>query len=185
MNSPTSSASVPVVDPSSPAAESPSDLKTSAAEKMRNLKASAASSFSRAKEESARFAAEKKSAAAERVGGYGSAIHDTARNLEEKDPNLAWLAHRTADRVEAIADYIRSRDLLELRNDAEDLARRHPLAVFGGLFVAGLVVGNLIKASGRHGSDLQGLGRYEDDWTDRPESETAHVPSPAAPAEGI
>lgn len=170
----------------SPAAETSPDLKTAATEKARQLRDAATSTFARAKEETARLAAEKKSAAADRVGGYSSAIHDTARNFEEKDPNIAWLAHRTADRVEQIAEYIRSRDLQALRTDAEDLARRHPAVFFGGLFLAGVVVGNLLKASRRSGSDLQGLGEYEEHWTDRPASETAHIPPPAtAPAGGI
>lgn len=170
---------------SSPAVGSAPDLKTAAVEKTRQLRDAASSSFARAKEETARLAAEKKSAAADRVGGYGSAIHETARNLEEKDPNIAWLAHRTADRIEQVADYIRSRDLRDLRNDTEDLARRHPAAFFGGLFLAGVVVGNLLKASRRSGSDLPGLGQYEDDWPDRPASETANVPASAAPTGGI
>lgn len=171
---------------SSPASESAPDLKTAAAEKARQLRDAATSSFARAKEETARLATEKKSAAADRVGGYSSAIHETARNFEEKDPNIAWLAHRTADRVEQVADYIRSRDLPALKADAEDLARRHPAAFFGGLFLAGIVVGNLLKASRRSGgSDVPGLGQYEDEWPDRPASETGNVPTAAAPAGGI
>jgi hypothetical protein len=190
MNPSDVSTSIPSTS-SAPAINDPApDLKTAATEKARKLRDAAAASFNRAKEESARIAAEKKSSAADRFGGYGSAIHDTARDLEEKDPNLAWLTHRAADRIEGVAHYIRSRDLRELKTDAEDLARRHPLAFFGGLFVAGLVVGNLLKASGREGSDLQGLGRYEDeeedDWNDRPASETANVPpSAVAPSGGI
>ena len=170
----------------SPTTEPASNLKNAAAEKARQLRDAASSSFARAKEETARLAAEKKSAAADRVGGYGSAIHETARNFEENDPNIAWLAHRTADRVEQVADYIRSRDLHALRDDTEDLARRHPALFFGGLFLAGVVVGNLLKASRRSGTELQGLGQYEEDWTDRPASETGNVPtSSAAPTGGI
>jgi hypothetical protein len=184
MNPSNVSTSIPSTTGASAANEPAPELKTAAAEKARQLRDAATASFNRAKEESARIATEKKSSAADRVGGYGSAIHDTARGLEEKDPNLAWLTHRAADRIEGVANYIRSRDLRELKSDAEDLARRHPLAFFGGLFVAGLVVGNLLKASGRSGSDLQGLGRYDDNEDDRPASETANVPPPAAAPTG-
>jgi hypothetical protein len=48
-----------------------------------------------------------------------------------------------------VADYLRTRDLNALRRDAEDMARRHPALLFGGLFLTGLVLGNLVKASRR------------------------------------
>jgi hypothetical protein len=113
------------------------------------VKGAAGSSVARAKEQAERFAAEKKETTANRIQGYSSAIHDTARSLEEKDPNIAWFTHRCAERLDGIAEYVRQRDYATLRRDAEDVARRHPAAFFGGMFLAGLVIGNLVKASQR------------------------------------
>jgi DNA-binding transcriptional regulator YbjK len=90
-------------------------------------------------------AADQKQFAADRVEAYGSAIHESARSLEQQDPNIAWLTHQAADRLEGIANYMRSRDFQGLRKDAENLARRHPGAFFGGMCVAGLVLGNVIR----------------------------------------
>jgi hypothetical protein len=144
-------------NPSSSGGESPGGTATLSATKEKvtgavretaaELKQSASATFSRAKEEAGRLASEKKTETAERIGNYGAAIHSSAKSLEEKDPNIAWLTHRAAERLESVADYVRNRDFGALRSDAEDFARRHPVAFFGGLFLAGLVLGNVLKAS--------------------------------------
>lgn len=110
------------------------------------IKSAASDTAERAKSEAQRLASETKEETAERLGGYGSAIHDSARSFEQQDPNIAWATHRVADRVQRVADYIRNSDFDELRADAEEFARRHPVAFFGGLFLGGLVIGNLLKA---------------------------------------
>ncbi|MES2694960.1 MAG: hypothetical protein V4773_15925, partial [Verrucomicrobiota bacterium] len=132
-------------DPGSPVAQA----KQSARDVAAKVKTAAADTVARAKTEAGRYAGEKKEAAAERLGGYSSSIHDTARGLEEKDPNIAWFTHQAADKVQGVADYLRDRDFDTLRADCESVARRHPVAFFGGLFVAGLVLGNMLKATSR------------------------------------
>jgi len=122
-------------------------IKTAARETVDQVKSAASSTINSAKEEAAKIASDRKRATAERIGGYSSAIHDSAKSLEEKDPNIAWFTHRAADRLQGVADYVRDRDFRDLRSDAEEMARRHPAVFFGGLFVAGLLVGNLLKAS--------------------------------------
>src|SRR5690606_21761859 len=84
---------------------------------------------------------------ADRVGSYSSAIHESARSLEEQDPNIAWLTHRAAEGLESVANYVRDRDFSGLREDAASLARRHPAAFFGGMCIAGLVLGSVIRAA--------------------------------------
>lgn len=113
------------------------------------VKSSTGDALAKAKDKAGRVASEKKEAAANRVGAYGSAIHESARALEEKDPNIAWFTHRAADKLEHVAEYVRGRDLSELREDAASVARRHPMAFFGGMFAMGLIVGNVLKASPR------------------------------------
>ncbi len=111
-----------------------------------SITSTARETANRAKDEAQRLASEKKQDTASHIGGYGAAMHESARSLEQQDPNIAWATHKVADRVQGIADYIRERDFSQLREDAENLARRHPLAFFGGLLVAGVVIGNLLKA---------------------------------------
>ncbi len=143
------------------------NISASARDAAAHLKSAASDTAARARDEVQRVAAEKKSAAAERLGGYSSAIHESARSLEEQDPNLAWFTHRAADRLQGIADYVRDRDFQDLRHDAGDVARRHPALFFGGLFVAGLLVGNLLKASARRPHDDEETFSSDDgasDW---------------------
>ena len=139
------------LDPESngPLTETKNQLKQTAQEAGAKVKQAASRTASRAKEEAERLATDKKEAAAGRLGSYSSAIHETADSLEAKDPNLAWFSHQAADKLQGIADYMRSRDLGALRRDAEDIARRHPAAVYGGMFLAGLLIGNIVKASRR------------------------------------
>jgi hypothetical protein len=123
--------------------------KQSLKEAAAKIKSGAGEAATRVKDSAREYAAENKAAAADRLGGYGAAMHASAESLEEQDPNIAWFTHRTADRLQQAADYVRGRDFAELRSDAEDFARRHPAVFFGGTFALGLILGNLVKASGR------------------------------------
>lgn len=129
------------------------------------VKEAAADTASRAKTEAERLATEKKETAANRVGGYSSALHESARSFEEKDPNIAWFTHQAADRLQGVADYLRQRDFAALREDCCGVARRHPAAFFGGMFVAGLLIGNMLKATARPRNQNDGSLEFDDrDW---------------------
>ncbi len=164
----------------------------SAQEVGRALKSAASDCASGLKAGAARVTQARKDAAVERIDGLGQSIDETARALEEKDPNIAWFAHRAAERVQRVADYLRERDFASLREDCSDLARRHPAAFFGGLFVAGLVVGNMLKATAR-GAASSGLRQgSEHDGEDYPSQARGPVaegglydPSPAPSAAAL
>lgn len=153
--------------PSSPggvqAASTP--LSQTARETAAQVAATAREKAAQAAESASEYASGKKAAAAERVQAYGSAIHETARSLEERDPNIAWFTHQAADRLERAATYVRERDWRDLRVDTEDFARRHPGAFFGGMCVAGLILGSVIKASGR--SRTEGYPEVDDESDER------------------
>jgi hypothetical protein len=156
-------------------AEAKSKIAQTARETASKVKSAASNTAARATEEAERVASEKKETAANRIGEYSSAIHDSARSLEEKDPNIAWFTHRAADKLQGVADYMRNRGFPELRHDVEGIARRHPAAFFGGMFVAGLILGNVVKASRRNlddGSDL-GVGGDEESRWSRDSAETS------------
>jgi len=121
-------------------------VSSTARETAARIKSAAAETAGRAKEQAQRIASDTKQSAAEKLSGYGSAMHDSAKRFEEQDPNIAWATHQVAQRIDRVADYVRNSDLDTLRTDAESWARRHPIAFFGGLFIGGLVVGNLLKA---------------------------------------
>ncbi len=143
-------------NPSSPASVSTPDgsLQTAQTEGVRSVKEmagdakrSASNMIDQAKERASTMAQEQKQSAAQRIGRCGSALRDSARSVEQEDPNIAYFANSAAERIERVADYLRSTDLDGLRHDAEDLARRRPALFMGGMLVAGLIVGSIIKAS--------------------------------------
>lgn len=151
-------------------------IKDATRDTVSQIKSAASDTAGRVKEQAAEVVGQQKTSVADRIGGYSSAVHKSAESLEQNDPNIAWLTHRAADRLSGIADYVRNRDFAELKSDAEDIARDHPAAFFGGLFVAGLVVGNLLKASGRA---VAQSGNQSEDTYPRAEN----VPSADIPGE--
>lgn len=148
------------------------------------VKSATSDTAARARDQAEQIATEKKDAAASRIGEYGEAIHESARSLEEKDPNIAWFTHRAADKLQHVAEYMRNSDWACLRGDCEGIARRHPAAFFGGMFLAGLVIGNVIKASQRRGRDSADEGQRDldagEDWS--PAAGTTTQPSTEMPA---
>lgn len=111
------------------------------------IKRVASDTASTVKDQAQKIAEDRREQAARRLDSYSSAAHRTAEEVEREDPNIGWLAHRAADRLQSAANYVRNRDFKTLRSDAENYARAHPAVFFGGLFVAGLVLGNVIKAT--------------------------------------
>jgi len=159
------------------------DTKNKITQTARDAAAKVKSAATKAKGEAQRMVTEKvtekKDTTAERIGSYSTAIHDSAKSLEAKDPNIAWFTHRAADRLQGVSDYLRKTDFNGLRGDCENIARRHPAVFFGGMFVAGLLVGNLVKATARRGSD-QGENSDEDE---SPEGQTELAQSDLTAAE--
>ena len=164
------------------------DVKGTLVEAKTKLTQTARETAVRAKDEAERVVTEKKATAANRIGDYSSAIHDSARSLEQKDPNIAWFTHQAADKLQSVADYMRNRDFSNLRQDAEGVARRHPAAFFGGMFVAGLILGNIVKASRRNVDDDSDFNDGTDDdspgesaeMSDTAQAELTQAERPAA-----
>jgi hypothetical protein len=151
-------------------------LSQTARETAAQVGAAARQTVSQATDKAAQYAAERKATVADRVQAYGSAMHDSAKSLEPQDPNIAWFAHQAAERLERAASYVRESDFSTMKADAENLARRHPAAFFGGLCVAGLILGSVIKASARRAADDTGsAGVYPDESASL--SDAAPVPA--------
>lgn len=152
----------------------------SARQTASQIKDAASATAHRAAETVQQTASETKAQAADRVEAYGSAIHDSAKSLEEKDPNIAWVTHQAADRLQRVANYVRERDFQGFRQDAENLARRHPIAFFGGMALAGLILGNVIKATGKAVADSSDDDEYGPDFGKEPGQDYAPASSELA-----
>jgi len=140
--------------------------------RVAKVKGAVASATSQAKDKVAEFADEGKTAAADKVAGYSDRLREAARSAEQdEDSNIAHFADRAADRLEQAADYVRDADFNRLREDATQVARRHPALFMGGMLVAGVVLGNLAKASFQSlGEDDGGFEEGESDQHDGAEA---------------
>lgn len=152
-NPSSSSASEPLLPQSAPMENRPSEsprFDTGSVKGMADdAKHAANKALSQAKEKASRLAEEQKKSAADHIGRYGTALRDSAKSVENDDPNIAYYANMAADRIERIADYVRSTDLDGLRDDAAVIARRHPVLFMGGMFFTGVILGGLVKSSAK------------------------------------
>jgi hypothetical protein len=159
--------------PNSPTAFTAKPSENAAGSPLREtvgkVREAATSTAATAKDKAAAIAGDGKNAAAERVAGYSDRLREAARSAEEaQDPNIAHFAEEAANRLERVADYLRDADFGRLRQDATQLARKHPALFLGGMLVAGLVLGNLAKAS------VQSLGNAgEKDRDNEPDDDNS------------
>jgi len=113
------------------------------------------------KEQSRNFINEQKGRVGAEIQTYSEAARQAAERLKgESDTNLAQYVTTAADRLDQLGGAIKDRDLGQLMNDTEDMARRRPEVFFGGMFVAGLAIARFLKASKKR---RQGEG-YNSDY---------------------
>jgi len=97
---------------------------------------------------------QQKQQAAERLGGLAGALHEAARQLEQKDADgFGRYAHRAADQVDRASRYLREKDLKSFVRDAEGFARRHPDLFLGGTLIAGVLLARFLKSSADHSEE--------------------------------
>jgi hypothetical protein len=99
-----------------------------------------------------------KDRAADGLGSVVQALRQTGDQLREQ--NQATAVHEyissAADQVERFADYLRSTNVSQMVNKAEQFARRQPALFLGGAFVLGLLGARFLKSSGQAGSSQSG-----------------------------
>ena len=125
------------------------DTATATAQEVADrVKEQAKQTGDKIKEQSRGFLNEQKARVGAEIHTYSAAARRAAERLKgESDTNLAQYVSTAADRLDRLGSRIQERDLGELVDDVEDMARRRPEVFFGGLFVAGLAVARFLKAS--------------------------------------
>jgi hypothetical protein len=100
------------------------------------------------KEQSRGFLNEQKRRVGAEIQTYSAAARGAAERLQhESDTNLAQYVSTAADRLDRLGSRIQERNVSQLVDDVEEIARRRPEVFFGGMFVAGLAVARFLKAS--------------------------------------
>ena len=89
------------------------------------------------------------------------AVRDAGSGLRQERPEIAGFADTAAERVEEAARYLRVHDASDLIDEASRFARQQPVVVVGGLLLAGLAIGRLLK-SGSSATSRYGYGAAGD-----------------------
>ena len=98
-----------------------------------------------------------KDRATDGLGTVAQAVRQTTRHLrEEQHDTVARYADQAADQIERFSQRLREKDVGELLNDAQQLARRKPALFVGGAFALGLLGARFMKSSAPDGAAAYG-----------------------------
>lgn len=98
------------------------------------------------------------------LGSVADAVRQTGRQLRNQQQDaVAEVVENAAAQLERFSNHLRDRNLDELVNDAQRLARQQPAIFIGSSFAAGLLAARFIKASSPGRSREWGGGS---DWRD-------------------
>ena len=96
-----------------------------------------------------------KDKATEGLGSVAQAVRQTTQNLrDQQHDTVAQYVERAADQIERISEGLKNKDVTELFDDAQRLARQQPALFIGGAFALGLVGARFLKSSAPYRSDI-------------------------------
>jgi len=151
------------------------DAKRQASHLASDARHAVASQAAKMQQTGANYVARQKDFLVDEVSHVSAAVRQAAEKLhEEGDDRVAAYVEQAASGIEGVGSYLRDRDASALCDDFEQLARRRPEIVYGGLFIAGLGIARFLKASRRRpemsrnyqssgGRDWNGTDAYYDD----------------------
>jgi uncharacterized protein YjbJ (UPF0337 family) len=132
-------------------------VKETAGQVTEQAKEQVGKAAEQAKEQATTRANEQKDRAATGLVGFADALNQVSSSMRDQNPTVANFADTAATRIESFASTLESRDVNELINEVQDLARRQPALFIGGAFLAGVFAARFLKSSG---GDTQGYGAY-------------------------
>jgi hypothetical protein len=93
---------------------------------------------------------------------------------EQQHETIAGYVDSAADQIERFSQNLKNKDVGELVNDAQRLARRQPALFVGSAFAIGLLGARFFKSSsdryrseygsGEYGDTYRSRGAYDTDW---------------------
>lgn len=101
------------------------------------------------------------------VGAVAQALRQSTQGLRDQNQTaIAQYAEQGADRLEGTATYLRERDVQELLNEVEDVARRQPMLFLGAAFGLGFLAARFIKSSRQQATEA--TARAGQGWATTP-----------------
>jgi hypothetical protein len=106
------------------------------------------------KEQATAQLSSQKDRATQGLGTVASAVRQTTQSLRDQQHDaVAGYVEQAADQIERFSERLKNKDVTELLNDAQQLARRQPAIFIGGAFALGLVGARFLKSSSKDESD--------------------------------
>jgi hypothetical protein len=148
-----------------------STVKEEAAETGLKIKDEAKAASGHLKEAGKRFAESQITSLSGKTGELAQAVTALSSKLQQgEQPNLlAGPAESCAAQLTTLSRYLNNSNPEQILHGVENLARRRPELVFGGLFLTGLLTARFLKASGTRAAEKakedhrQRLPRMESD----------------------
>ncbi len=98
--------------------------------------------------EAKNLANSRKEQASESLEGLARALRNTEQQFhQENKPGLAHYTEKAAGKVENLSQYLKNTDVEDLLRSAESLAKRQPVMVIAGAFIAGIFLARMIRSS--------------------------------------
>jgi len=111
----------------------------------------------RVREQATAQLSSQKDKATDGLGSVAQAVRETTKHLRDNQHDtVARYAEQTADRLERFSQRLKDKDVGELLNDAQQLARRQPALFIGGAFALGLLGARFLKSSAPEGRTTYG-----------------------------
>jgi len=103
---------------------------------------------SRVRERAAAELSTQKNLAFDGIGSVAQAVRQSTQHLrEQQHDTLAGYVEQAADQIERFAQQLRGKDLNELFDDAQRMARRQPAVFIGSAFALGLIGARFFKST--------------------------------------
>ena len=89
-----------------------------------------------------------KNRATDGLGSVAQAVRQSTQQLrDQRHETIAGYVEQAAGQIDKLSQRLRDKDVTELMNDVQRLARRQPAAFIGGAFALGLVGARFLKSS--------------------------------------
>jgi hypothetical protein len=129
--------------------EAAGEAKRAAGEVAEQAQQTAGKMVEGAKEQATSQLSTQKERAAERLGAVALALRQTGQGLREQDQGaVGRYADTVADQVERLTNYLREKDVSEVMEDVENVARRQPGLFLGSAVALGFLGTRFLMSSG-------------------------------------
>ena len=134
-----------------------SEMGSAAAREARRLAEAARS-------QAEQFAARQKQGAANTIEDVARMLRQAISSMDDK-VNIQRVVSHAAATLEDVSSAVRNKTFADLYDDAEDFARRRPVATALGTAAIGLMIARFIKSSSEKSAYSRGYNHARADWS--------------------